>query len=82
MRMPNMGAQQTYRLVLTDDGKGSARTIEFEASCPDSALYLAQQQCRGREAELFEGERSLGRLKCEPQGYWLLSPTTRRAAQG
>jgi hypothetical protein len=65
----------TYRLVLADDERGPARIIEFEAPYPDSALYLAQQQCRGREAELFEDERSLGRIMCAPQGgFWMLSP--------
>ena len=75
MRMPRSGLEHTYRLVMSDDGIGTARTIVFEATCPDSALYLAQQQCRGREAELFEDERSLGRIQCaRPGGFWMLSP--------
>jgi hypothetical protein len=74
MRMPKPSPRHTYRLVLADDALGTARTIEFEAACPDSALYLAQQQCRGREAELFEDERSLGRIQCARQGgFWVLS---------
>lgn len=76
MQTSSRNPQNTYRLVLSDDGEGLPRTIEFEASSPDSALYLAQQQCRGRGAELFEGARSLGRIQCVPRaGYWVLSPS-------
>ena len=64
----------TYRLVLGEDGYGSARTIEFEADTPDAALYLAQQQCNGREAELIEDGRSLGRVQCALNGgFWIIS---------
>jgi hypothetical protein len=66
---------RTYLLVLSEDGRGVAQTIEFEASGPEGAFYVAERQCRGREAELFEQERSLGRLKCSPRGgYWVQSP--------
>ena len=76
MRSPKTRLQHTYRLVMSEDGRGVARTIEFEAAGAESALPHAQQQCRGREAELFEDERSLGRLKCEPRGgFWVLSPS-------
>ncbi|HLV07074.1 MAG TPA: hypothetical protein VKY80_05315 [Croceibacterium sp.] len=75
MRSPRNHLQHTYRLVLAEDGRGVARAIEFEASGAESALHHAQQQCRGREAELFEGDRSLGRLRCVPHGgFWVLSP--------
>jgi hypothetical protein len=65
---------QTYQLILHDDERGVARTIEFEASGAETALYVAQQQCRGREAELLQEGRSLGRLKCDKGGYWVISP--------
>ena len=66
---------QTYQLVLDEDGQGEAQTIEFEASSPDAALFVAERQCHGRAAELFENRRSLGRLQCSRLGgYWILSP--------
>jgi hypothetical protein len=65
---------QTYQLILYDDERGVARTIEFEASGAEAALYVAQQQCRGREAELVQDGHSLGRLKCDKGGYWVISP--------
>lgn len=64
-----------YRLVLSDDGEGAARTIEFEAASPDQAFFLAERQGRGRQAELLEDGRSLGRLQCMAGGgFWILSP--------
>jgi hypothetical protein len=76
MRTPLRSFSQTYQLVLHEDGQGVAQTIEFEASSPDAALFVAERQCRGRQAELFENDRSLGRLQCAAHGgYWiLLSP--------
>ena len=72
---PDRNWNHTYQLILTDDGEGLPRTIEFEAAGPEAALYMAQQQCRGREAEVFEDGRSLGRVQCVRQGgYWRLSP--------
>jgi hypothetical protein len=64
----------SYQLVLSEDGRGVARTIEFEASGAEAALFLAQRECAGREAELFEDDRSLGKLKCADKGgFWMLS---------
>ena len=72
MAVPGTSFQHAYRLVLADDGRRPALTIRVEASCAESA----RRQCQGREAELFEGERSLGRIICMQQGgYWLLSPS-------
>ena len=66
-----------YQLVMSDDGQGPARTIELEAAGPEAALYLAERQCRGRELELLQDDRSLGRLKCVADGgYWILSSGT------
>jgi len=75
MRIPSKRFSQTYQLVMSEDGRGEAKTIVFEAAGPEAALYVAERQCRGREAELFEDDRSLGRLTCSPGGgYWILSP--------
>jgi hypothetical protein len=63
-----------YQLVMSDDGQGPARTIELEAVGPEAALYMAERQCKGRELELLQDDRSLGRLKCVAEGgYWILS---------
>ena len=70
----NWSQSQTYQLILHEDARGPGRTIEFEASGAEAALYVAQQQCRGREAELLQEGRSLGRLKCNKGGYWVISP--------
>ena len=75
MRNVKHNWSRTYRLILHDDERGAGRTIEFEASGADAALYVAQQTCLGREAELLEGGRSIGRLKCvEDGGFWVISP--------
>lgn len=71
----------TYQLVLADDDRGCEQRIEFEASGPDAALFLADRQCRGREAELFEDGQSLGRLQnCRNGGFWILSPASHKSA--
>lgn len=63
----------TYRLVLDEDGRGVARTIEFEAMGAEGALFHAHRHCAGREAELFENGHSLGRLKNSSNyGFWVL----------
>jgi len=75
MQTPSRAFSQTYQLVMGEDGVGHAETIEFRATTADAALFIAERQCRGRQAELFENERSLGRLQCSKQGgYWILSP--------
>lgn len=75
MRHPARTDKHTYRLVLFDDGRGCPRRIEFEASGADAALSIAQNECLGREAELFEDLRSLGRVKCARNGgFWVISP--------
>ena len=82
MRIGNSIFSHTYRLVLHDDGRGAARTIEFQAPGRESALYVAQRQCRDREAELIEDGRSLGRIQCVGSGgYWRLLPANTRRSQ-
>lgn len=74
VRISDPSRSHLYRLVVSDDGQGPARTIELEAAGPEAALYLAERQCKGRELELLQGNRSLGRLKCVTDGgYWILS---------
>jgi hypothetical protein len=74
---------QTYRLVLGEDGQGCAQTLEFEASSAEAALHLAGRECGGREAELFESGRSLGRVRCVKNGgFWVISPTAAVAKAG
>jgi len=74
--MPLYSPNHSYRIKLFDDDVGTARTVEFEACSAQAALYMAQRLCLGREAELFEDGRSLGRLRCaRPGGYWMLSET-------
>jgi hypothetical protein len=74
MGTPRRTFSQIYQLVMAEDGQGGAQTIEFEASSPDAALFVAERQCQGREAELFENHRSLGRLQCAKNGgFWILS---------
>lgn len=76
--MPLYSPNNSYRLVLSDDRFGSARTMEFDAPSAEAALNRVRQHCFGREAELFEDGRSLGRVKCmENGGYWQLSGAPR-----
>jgi hypothetical protein len=76
MNRSSLSATRQYQLVL-DDRQGAARRIEFDAPGPESALFRAEKECRGREAELFEDGRSLGRIKCASSGgYWVLTPAT------
>ena len=74
MGEPSRHWNRTYQLILHDAERGAGQTIEFEAAGPEAALYVAQRQCRGREAELLQDGRSLGRLKCDTGGYWVISP--------
>lgn len=79
--MPLYSPNNSYRLVLSDDRVGNAQTMEFDAPSAEAALHKARRHCFGREAELFEDGRSLGRVKCiENGGYWLLSETPRGRA--
>jgi hypothetical protein len=82
MRVPTH-SRQTYQLILHEDGRGAEKTIEFEASGAEAALYVAQHQCRGREAELVQDGRSLGRVKCAPNGgFWVISPPAAATQRG
>jgi len=70
----------TYRLVVFPDPGDDPRTVEFDADSAEAALHRAQRLCHGREVELFEDGRSLGRVRCEDGGYWSLSESPRPGA--
>ena len=73
MRDSRKFGRHTYQLVLGDDGKGAARIIEFEAAGAESALTTAQRMCGGREVEVLQDGRSLGRVKNDSSaGFWIL----------
>ena len=66
--------KRTYRLRLTEDGRGLAREVEFEAAGAGEALRLAQSVCGSREIELFEDDRRLARVKrAAHAGFWVVS---------
>lgn len=72
--MPLYSPNNSYRLVLSEDSFGNAQTIEFDAPSAEAALHRLRRHCSGREAELFEDGRSLGRVTCVADGgYWRLS---------
>jgi hypothetical protein len=78
VRMPLYSPNNCYRLVLSDDRFGSAQTMEFDAPSAEAMLHKVQRDCFGREVELFEDGRRLGRVKyAENRGYWLLSEMPR-----
>ena len=75
MNRRSLSVNRQYQLVLLDESQEPARSIVFEAPGPACALFRAEKECRGREAELFEDGRSLGRIKCAPGGgFWVLTP--------
>lgn len=64
----------SYALVMGAEGAGVPHTVEFEAAGAEAALFAAQRLCQGREAELFEDGRSLGRLRNDAEaGFWMLT---------
>lgn len=68
-----------YRLVMSGDGKREERVIEFTGTGAHAALLLAKRMCDGREAEVFENGRSLGRISTAPGGdFWVIAPPSPR----
>lgn len=61
-------SNHTYCLLLSDDLKGCAQRIEFEAPDALRAMSLARDSLREREIELFEDGEPLGKLVCDPNG--------------
>jgi hypothetical protein len=71
----------SYRIVLPEDGASGMRTIEFDAVGAETALLMAYRHCPDRQAELFEDGRSLGTIRCAPNGFWMLSAAAPAAEQ-
>jgi hypothetical protein len=71
-RLPLAGSH-TYRLKLDEDGRGSARDIEFEAPGAEVALRMARDMCGGRAVQLFEDGRKLADLKLANMSFWIVS---------
>jgi hypothetical protein len=69
-----------YRLVLSDDTKGSAQRIELEAPNALRAMSLVQRSLSEREVELYEDEKPLGRLRWDAHGLWTVLPFQAEAA--
>lgn len=69
MAMSRSQLSHTYQMLLSDDLKGCAQRIEFEAPDALRAMSLARDSLREREIELFEDGEPLGKLLCDPNGY-------------
>jgi hypothetical protein len=71
--MPDETQKHTYRMVSQDEELGNART-EFEALSLGRAINMMQTLCGLHEVELFEDERSLGRMRLAgDRGFWVVS---------
>ncbi|AKM08960.1 hypothetical protein [Croceicoccus naphthovorans] len=62
----------TYQLRLSDDDRGIARTIEFEAADTAGALNILGNVEPGRRAELWEAENYICSLSRDGDsgGLW------------
>lgn len=67
-----------YSLLVDEDGTGTARRVEVECSDASTAMQFAQRTLPERVIELFEDGRSLGRMKCTQEGYWIVRPQSSR----
>ena len=52
----------TYRSIFSDDDRGVARTVEFDAADVAEALAFARHEARGRSAELWNDRGRLYRI--------------------
>jgi hypothetical protein len=78
MNKSSLNGTRHYQLVLNEEAEGTTRSIDFDAFGPDTALFRAEKECRGRDAELFEDGRSLGRIKAAAKGgFWVLTPSAK-----
>lgn len=63
--------QNRYRLQFQDGYKTAEPAVEFEAPSVEAALFVAQNHCVNRPAQLFEGERYLGSISLSRYGgHW------------
>jgi len=74
MNSKNGQPKHRYRLVLTDDARGSAQWIELEAPNALRAMSLVQYSLSEREVELYEDEQPLGKLRWDARGLWSVLP--------
>ena len=63
----------TYQLVFADDGRGLAKTIEFDAVDAAAALEIAHSEAPRRNAELWQDNALLCRIKRSETGFWNLT---------
>jgi hypothetical protein len=68
---------RTYRLKFSDDGKGLAKEVEFDAFDAGRALLLAHEQACARWAELWCDGKKLCSLRCSSSGTWEISGARR-----
>jgi hypothetical protein len=66
--------QHSYSLLVEDDGTGTGQTFELEGSDPSVAMQFAQRQLPERQIEVLEDGRSLGKMKCTREGFWIVRP--------
>lgn len=62
----------TYQLKFQDDGAGSAKTLEFQASDASEALIIAAQEAADRSAELWQSGKRLCRISRDDNDVWLV----------
>lgn len=75
MLISNRSGDHRYRLVVRAGGEDTDKVIDFSARGPESALYLAQRHCAGREADLYQEGRALGRVRHDLNGgFWVITP--------
>ena len=60
----------TYRLVYSDDGIGTARIIEFEANDPGAALIIADCAASNRAVEVWRDRQMLCTIRRSNTGFW------------
>lgn len=63
----------TYQLVFADDDRGVAKTIEFDAEDAAAALVIAHSEAPRRNAELWQNNAMLCRIRRDETGYWQLT---------
>lgn len=74
--------ESTYRLDMSADRMGEARTIEFGASGAEAVLIQAERHCRGRVVQLSVGKRQLGSIQLTDAGFWVLGAFVEPAPAG
>lgn len=73
MAIPAAARRHSYCLVVNDAGIGP-RSIELEGGGPYAAMVFVQRELADRNIEVFEDGRSLGKMRCTPEGFWTVFP--------